>query len=65
VFVNLTNAGLAGTVIPGFRLTAPLEYHGRVYMITAGGIVTCVDAKTGKVIYRGRVDAPGRISLRP
>ena len=41
------------------EVTAPLEYRGRVYMVTSGGIVTCVDSKTGKVIYRGRVNAPG------
>src|SRR5205823_4252282 len=41
------------------EVTAPLAYRGRVYMVTAGGIVSCVDAKTGKAIYRGRVNAPG------
>ena len=34
-------------------------------MVTAGGIVTCVDAKTGKVIYRGRVNAPGAYFASP
>ena len=47
------------------EVTAPLEYRGRVYMVTAGGIVTCVDSKTGKVIYRGRVNAPGAYYASP
>jgi outer membrane protein assembly factor BamB len=47
------------------EVTAPLEYRGRVYMITAGGIMTCVDSKTGKVIYRGRVNAPGAYFASP
>jgi outer membrane protein assembly factor BamB len=47
------------------EITAPLAYRGRVYMVTAGGIVTCVDAKTGKVIYRGRVNAPGAYYASP
>lgn len=41
------------------EVAAPLEYEGRVYMVTAGGIVTCVEADSGKLIYRGRVNAPG------
>jgi hypothetical protein len=47
------------------EVTAPLAYRGRVYMVTAGGIVSCVDSKTGKVIYRGRVNAPGAYYASP
>ena len=47
------------------EVTAPLEYRGRVYMVTAGGVVTCVDSQTGKVIYRGRVNAPGAYFASP
>jgi outer membrane protein assembly factor BamB len=47
------------------EVTTPLEYRGRVYVVTAGGIVTCVDSKTGKVIYRGRVNAPGAYFASP
>ncbi len=47
------------------EVTAPLAYRGRVYMVTAGGIVSCVDAKTGKVIFRGRVNAPGAYFASP
>jgi outer membrane protein assembly factor BamB len=47
------------------EVTTPLEDRGRVYMVTAGGIITCVDSKTGKVIYRGRVNAPGAYYASP
>jgi outer membrane protein assembly factor BamB len=47
------------------EVTTPLEYRGRVYVVTAGGIVTCVDSKTGKVIYRGRINAPGAYFASP
>ena len=38
------------------EVPSPLYYKGRVYMV-AGGIVTCLDAIGGKVVYRGRVSA--------
>ena len=47
------------------EVTTPLLYRGRVYIVTAGGIVSCVDAKSGKVIYRGRVNAPGAYFASP
>jgi outer membrane protein assembly factor BamB len=47
------------------EVTTPLEYRGRVYMVTSGGIVTCVEAKTGRLIYRGRVNAPGAYYASP
>ena len=47
------------------EVTTPLLYRGRVYTVTAGGIVNCVDAKTGKSVYRGRVNAPGAYFASP
>src|SRR5207253_1235788 len=47
------------------EVTTPLSYRGRVYMVTAGGIVSCVDAKTGRLLYRGRVNAPGAYFASP
>ena len=47
------------------EVTTPLVYRGRVYTVTSGGIVSCLDAKTGKVIYRGRVNAPGAYFASP
>jgi outer membrane protein assembly factor BamB len=47
------------------EVTTPLEYRGRVYAVNAGGIITCLDSKTGKLIYRGRVNAPGAYYASP
>ena len=45
------------TAIP--EVPSPLLYRGRLFLVRNGGVVTCLDAKTGKVIYRARVGAPG------
>jgi outer membrane protein assembly factor BamB len=37
------------------EVPAPLWFQGRVYTISDGGVVSCLDAETGKLIYRGRV----------
>ncbi len=39
------------------EVPSPLYYKGRVYMIKNGGMVTCMDAKTGKQYYRQRLGA--------
>ena len=44
---------------------SPLYYQGRVYMIKNGGMVTCVDAKTGEVKYRDRLGAGGPYYASP
>lgn len=43
----------------------PLAYAGRVYTMTNGGIVSCMDERTGKVLFRGRVNAPGAYYASP
>jgi outer membrane protein assembly factor BamB len=47
------------------EIPAPLAYRGRVYMIANGGVLTCVDEKSGKLIYRGRINAPGAYYASP
>jgi hypothetical protein len=47
------------------EVTTPLEYRGRVYVANNGGIISCMDAKKGSVIYRGRVNAPGMYFASP
>jgi len=37
----------------------PIYYRGRVYMIKNGGIITCLEAESGKVLYRERLGASG------
>ena len=41
------------------EVPSPLLYNGRLYLARNGGIVTCLYAATGKVIYRARAGAPG------
>ncbi len=38
---------------------SPLYHDGRVYLVKNGGIATCVDAKTGKALFSGRLGARG------
>lgn len=47
------------------EVTSPLYYRGRVYMVKDGGIVTCVDAVSGKVKYRGRLGPGGSYFSSP
>lgn len=47
------------------EVTSPLYYRDRVYMVKDGGIVTCLDASTGKLKYRGRLGAPGSYFASP
>jgi outer membrane protein assembly factor BamB len=41
------------------EVPSPLAYENRVYMVRNGGILTCVDAATGKLQYRNRLGADG------
>ena len=49
--------------VPG--VPSPLYYNGRLYTFLNGGIVYCRDAKTGKVLYSGRLDTPGEYYSSP
>jgi len=40
----------AKDVVPG--MPSPLVYLGRVYAVTGTGVVSCADAKTGKLLYK-------------
>jgi outer membrane protein assembly factor BamB len=41
------------------EVPSPLYYEGRVYMINNGGIASCMDAGSGKLLYRERLGAAG------
>ena len=41
------------------EVPSPLCYDGRVYSVKNGGLVTCLDARTGEMKYRERLDAGG------
>jgi outer membrane protein assembly factor BamB len=51
------------TSIP--EIPSPLLYQGRLYLIRNGGVITCLDAATGKIVYRARVGAPGPYFASP
>ena len=40
------------------EVPSPLLLDNRLYMIRNGGILSCLDAASGKVVYRTRVGAP-------
>lgn len=42
---------------------SPLGYQGRVYIISDGGVFSCIDALTGEIRYQQRV--PGNYSASP
>ncbi len=47
------------------EVPTPLYYKGRVYMVAGGGVVSCLDAESGKLIYRGRLGAGGAYFASP
>lgn len=51
------------TSIP--EVPSPLLYKGRLFLIRNGGVLSCLDALTGKMIYRARVGAPGAYFSSP
>ena len=45
---------------------SPILYNGYLYLTTDRGILTCLDAKTGKVVYEGgRVPIPATFTASP
>ncbi|MEX2264055.1 MAG: PQQ-binding-like beta-propeller repeat protein [Bryobacteraceae bacterium] len=49
--------------VPG--VPSPLYYNGRLYSFRNGGIVFCRVAKTGKLVYSGRLEALGEYYSSP
>lgn len=47
------------------EIPMPLWYQNRVYAVANGGTVSCMDAATGKVLFRGRLGAPGAYFSSP
>lgn len=41
------------------EVPSPVYYRGHVYMVRDGGIFTCLDAVTGKLVYRERLGGGG------
>ncbi len=47
------------------EIPSPLFYSGRLYLVRDGGILSCVNASTGHVIYRERLGATGQYMASP
>jgi outer membrane protein assembly factor BamB len=47
------------------EVPTPLYYHDRVYLVKERGLVSCLDAQTGKLLYRERLGAPGQCYASP
>ncbi len=51
------------TAVP--EVPSPLVYQNRVYMVRNGGIITCLEAQSGKLLYRTRLGAGGPYYASP
>jgi outer membrane protein assembly factor BamB len=61
---DVTNSHVAWTLRRGAPLTpSPLLVADELYMVTDNGIASCVDAKTGSVLWQQRLD--GTFSASP
>jgi outer membrane protein assembly factor BamB len=47
------------------HVSSPLFYNNHVYMIRDGGIISCFQAETGKLLYRGKSGATGAYFASP
>jgi outer membrane protein assembly factor BamB len=47
------------------EVPVPLFYRGRVYTVTYGGVVSCLEAASGKLVFRGRLGASGAYFSSP
>ena len=47
------------------EIPSPLFYSGRLYLVRDGGILSCVSAATGQIIYRERLGAIGQYMASP
>ena len=47
------------------EVPSPLVYKDRVYLVRNGGVVSCLDASSGKLLYRARVGAGGPYFASP
>jgi outer membrane protein assembly factor BamB/Spy/CpxP family protein refolding chaperone len=62
-----SNAGVAWSLPQGGPSTAsPLLYEGRLYILEErGGILTCLDARTGKKVYKERLSGARGFTSSP
>jgi outer membrane protein assembly factor BamB len=56
--ISLTNY-LWGNTDQISHISSPLYYNKYIYMIRDGGIISCFNSENGKLLYRGKLNAPG------
>lgn len=47
------------------EIPSPIYYQDRLYLVRDGGILTCVNATTGDLVYRQRLGPSGQYSASP
>jgi len=47
------------------EIPSPLYYQGRLYLLRNGGLLTCLRAPSGEVLFRERIGALGQYSASP
>ena len=47
------------------EIPSPIYYRDRLYLVRDGGILTCVNATTGDLVYRQRLGPSGQYSTSP
>jgi len=63
---DITETHVSWTLRNGIpEIPSPIFYADRLYLVRDGGILSCVNAKTGEVVYRERLGASGQYSASP
>ena len=47
------------------EVPSPVYFKGRIYLVRSGGVLACVDADNGKLLYRDRLGGLGQYSASP
>jgi outer membrane protein assembly factor BamB len=47
------------------HISSPLYFNNHVYMVRDGGIISCFNSENGKLLYRGKLNAPGAYFSSP
>jgi outer membrane protein assembly factor BamB len=47
------------------HISSPLYFNDHIYMIRDGGIISCFHSESGKLLYRGKLNAPGAYFSSP
>jgi outer membrane protein assembly factor BamB len=47
------------------EIPSPLFHRDRIYLVRTGGLLSCVDAAGGDILYTERLGAPGQYSASP